>query len=565
VLVHQKTGALYVFSWEPIGIPGDAWRAYKYDPKGIKPGLTSFSAYPECRKLSFEEFPFGPVGGSRVFEAGQQYNVELDSWAPGKDPVFWIMGRMFIATRADHRILYVDYRKVMADDKWTSGGIRIMRKKDGKWASDPTFGQRAKATVKRVTPIKHNIQELFVNPANGRLYVGEADSGPTGKAYKKLIEINPKTGKLKFVPLPFNAEELAFGRNGLAHLRTTDVVARYDPRTWREVPWDYGEQLDKVTCGMYGKTAKVISGIRMPSVHPVCFHQGGMGISPRGNLAVACGNRAKGRKWHRDFTVFGEAETYGRPYRPPMYPGREESSTSCSVHVWDKHGKLIYEDAIMGLPQIDGVHIDRDDNLYVMATPTRMLAGKRYFNYMSETLMKFKPKKGRITRTGKCPLPLTEAAKPKRPQDLSARWCEGAEWYYGGIGYAGFNTPHAGGGCACWYARFDLDYFARSFVPEMDQFSVAVVDTNGNLVTRIGRYGNVDDGTPTLKEGGPPTTRQLGGDEVALFHAGFVATHTDRRLFIADLGNARIVQVKLGYHAEEKKALKDVPDESGDK
>jgi hypothetical protein len=40
-----------------------------------------------------------------------------------------------------------------------------------------------------------------------------------------------------------------------------------------------------------------------------------------------------------------------------------------------------------------------------------------------------------------------------------------------------------------------------------------------------------------------------------------VASHTDRRLVIADAGNARIQSVKLGYHAEEKIALKDVPDQ----
>jgi hypothetical protein len=35
-------------------------------------------------------------------------------------------------------------------------------------------------------------------------------------------------------------------------------------------------------------------------------------------------------------------------------------------------------------------------------------------------------------------------------------------------------------------------------------------------------------------------------------HPCCVATHTDRRLFIADAGNARISSVKLGYSAEEK-------------
>jgi len=63
-----------------------------------------------------------------------------------------------------------------------------------------------------------------------------------------------------------------------------------------------------------------------------------------------------------------------------------------------------------------------------------------------------------------------------------------------------------------------------------------------------------------VPDDGPANPRSIGGDEVALFYACYVATHTDRRLFIADAGNARLLSVKLGYNAEEKIALKDVPD-----
>ena len=89
---------------------------------------------------------------------------------------------------------------------------------------------------------------------------------------------------------------------------------------------------------------------------------------------------------------------------------------------------------------------------------------------------------------------------------------------------------------------------------------MGVLDSNGNLIVHIGRYGNVDDGKPLVTQGGPSNTRSIGGDEVGLFHACFVATDTDRRLFIADPGNACIRSVKLGYHTEEKVKLKDVKD-----
>ena len=61
----------------------------------------------------------------------------------------------------------------------------------------------------------------------------------------------------------------------------------------------------------------------------------------------------------------------------------------------------------------------------------------------------------------------------------------------------------------------------------------------------------------------PPAKRTMSPREhtleAALFNACYVATHTDRRIFIADVGNGRIVSVKLGYRAEEKMALKNVP------
>jgi hypothetical protein len=144
---------------------------------------------------------------------------------------------------------------------------------------------------------------------------------------------------------------------------------------------------------------------------------------------------------------------------------------------------------------------------------------------------------------------------------MGAAWIEGAEWFYGGVGNCSFKIAT---GCICWQqSRFTLDYFARSFAPETDQFSVAVLDSSGNLIMRIGQYGNVDDGIPLWKgktnSGGPmlvsPNPRPLGGDEVALMHPSHVATMTDRHLYIGDVGNARVVQVKLGYHATHRTEL----------
>ena len=89
-----------------------------------------------------------------------------------------------------------------------------------------------------------------------------------------------------------------------------------------------------------------------------------------------------------------------------------------------------------------------------------------------------------------------------------------------------------------------------------------MLDSEGNLILRLGQYGNIDDGKPLTATRHSPlaTCHSIGGDEVALFHGAYLATHTDKRLFIADPGNGRILSVKLGYHSEEKVPLKNIPD-----
>jgi hypothetical protein len=227
-----------------------------------------------------------------------------------------------------------------------------------------------------------------------------------------------------------------------------------------------------------------------------------------------------------------------------MFPGRLESSTSICIHVWDKHGKPKLTDIVPGAPKADGVYMDKHDNVYLQATPPRKINNKELDDGMSSTLFKFKANKGKFLSAGESPVPLPPSEVPKRSQDMRGMWAESYEWVYGGVGYGGFNGSRVGGGCACWFTRFKLDYFARSFTPEPMQYSVSVLDSKGNLITRIGKYGNADSAGPKSKE-------PLGGDEVGLFHPSFVGTHTDHRLFISDIGNERIVSVKLNYYVNK--------------
>jgi hypothetical protein len=59
-----------------------------------------------------------------------------------------------------------------------------------------------------------------------------------------------------------------------------------------------------------------------------------------------------------------------------------------------------------------------------------------------------------------------------------------------------------------------------------------------------------------ISAGGPPNTRSIGGDEVSFMYGMYPAVHSDKRLFVSDAGNYRVVSIKLGYQTEEKVSLK---------
>ena len=563
VCVHQKTGEIWIFSYPVVGVPYDIHKQQRYDPLKIEHTVTRFSAFPNSTKLSHEPFPLGfadPMG----FElAGHLYRVELDSWAD--EPTVWVVGRKHEARGAELNF-NGGFRKNEVNTELWKSGVRIQRRVNGKWDVVRSFGEDTATKVLRPSPPKHNIQRLIVNPATGKLYVAEADSGPTIKSSNDWLEIDPEAGdsSIRIVKLPFNALEGAFDQDGLVYLRTTDKIVRYSFPDFREVPWDYGEEVPQIgnENGIYGRSSAVKSALQMPSTSPVCYHQGGFDVSPRGDVIASCAYRFVGISSGR-LSRHGKEVHERQVYKPRIYPGRVVNSTSPCIHIWDRHGQLKVEDAVPGVGQCDGIGLDRNGDIYVMHAPTRAYNGKRYFNEMSQTLMKVTPgnQRGKVVSSQGSPVVLGETNAPNRPPDVQSTrhgkaWVEDAAWLYGGVGFAGFNMIGHGGGCACWFSRFKLDYFARSIAPEPHQFRVAVVDSAGNLILRIGRYGNIEDGKPLIEDDGPPNTHSIGGDEVSLMHACFVGTHTDRRIFISDLGNQRIVSVKLNYHTEERIPLK---------
>ncbi|MFH1022626.1 MAG: SMP-30/gluconolactonase/LRE family protein [Planctomycetota bacterium] len=91
--------------------------------------------------------------------------------------------------------------------------------------------------------------------------------------------------------------------------------------------------------------------------------------------------------------------------------------------------------------------------------------------------------------------------------------------------------------CACFTPRFDLDGFDRVFVPDVARFSVRVLDSAGNELTRIGRYGNADSAGPGSKIPEP---------EIAFAWPAYVAA-TDEAVYVSDMLNRRVLRAKLVY------------------
>ncbi len=556
VLVHQKSGEIYILSWTPNGIPHDVQKKFNINPRKKVPTTVSlYSPLPHPKKKYTDAIDLGWGDAGYYFALGALYQVELDSW--NAESALWVVGRKHAVSEGDEKINAGWAASRNSPDLWKHN-IRVLQKKDGRWKATFSFAEAAQKAVGRLSGNRHHIQYLYWNPAAEELYVGEPDSGPTTKAFSDALVINPDSGKIRIQPLPFNPMDMAFDLNGAAYLRTQDKVVRFDSKTWREIPYDYGTEYVKVgqDGGMGGRSSPAIAALQLPASGTVCYHQSGMGINARGDLVVACGNRGSVPK-NEDRRAGANSPHKTARSDIKIFPGYNISPISCSVHIWDRHGKILHSNAVPGLPQLDGVQIDEQGKLYVLAAPARVYAGKRYFNDMSESLIKFPPGKGKIlSRNGA--IPLAKDAAPNRPIDLyggktGGAWVKGAEWFFGGVGYAGFNPSRAGGGCACWHGRFKLDYFGRSIVPAPFQYNVAVLDRAGNLILRIGQYGNVD-------SSGPKGLIKTAGDGIGFFNACYVATQTDRRIFVADRGNMRIVSAKLHYGASKTVSLRDIKD-----
>ena len=528
VRVHPRTGEIYVFSY----------RLPNSDVK--KPTLTRLKSLDEPVSVSQVPLPAASHGRNTP-------PIQLAVDFQTDPPTIWT------GERANTGYSYG------GSDRPLATAAKMWVEKDGKLVQTRDFADDIRREVVYARGTRHMKQRLYFDPRRRRLYVGELFC-PHGEHVTTMLDtavICPDTGRIRVQPLPMDAEDMAFCLDGFAYLRSFDYIARFDPGDgWREIPFDYGEELE-TGFTFFPRKAPVISAISFYSTRGQASSQmGGLGVSPKGHIVVSASNPTRPQDRTAD-KVLHRAGV--ERYTPRMFPGRFRL---WEVHVFDRHGKRLHADAVPGIGRQVGLNMDADDNIYALVAGIGRVAGKPYEHPFSCSLIKVRP--GTRVLSTRAEIALPDNLRPNREPDLTrvdgggSAWLdEGAFWIRGGVGFDGKRVH-----CHCpSQSRPAFDTFARSFLPEPDRYSVLAVDKNNNEIVRIGTYGNVDDGEPLIRDGGPPNPRALGGDEVALKHPQMLVAETDRRLFIGDLGNARIAAVKLNYHAEATVALKNVPDE----
>jgi len=89
--------------------------------------------------------------------------------------------------------------------------------------------------------------------------------------------------------------------------------------------------------------------------------------------------------------------------------------------------------------------------------------------------------------------------------------------------------------CHCETSRFDIDFYDRLIVPDLHQYCVRILDSNGKEILRIGSYGNMDNAGPTSKKNKP---------QIA-FNWILKTIIYKNKIYVTDLNNRRIMVIRI--------------------
>jgi hypothetical protein len=217
------------------------------------------------------------------------------------------------------------------------------------------------------------------------------------------------------------------------------------------------------------------------------------------------------------------------------------------TQVWTPEGDLLTTNAVEGQFGGQNATMDRDGNIYIVQG-SFMPAGQKCLDGIADYPVRYRAQGGYGAlikfrgQGGKYPLgKLVRGSKDapagaiKFDLDHNSGYATGALWAYGGI------TGQSGGDCNCNNQRLDQDPWARFWIPATGLFSVMVIDSNGNRIARLGRYGNMDDTEADLK---------AGKDGIRFAWLRAVAA-SDTAFYVADTANRRVLKAAISYAAEE--------------
>jgi hypothetical protein len=430
-----------------------------------------------------------------AFEAAGVGEYKRESEAPklaAKPPADWD-GSWFYANgpggQECPRMAADRYREVVYLGNNTHG----LRRMDGKTGKlDGSF--YPDGTLNRVT-------ECHVGP-DGLLYLGIGGGG-----YFQYVVRLDHNGK----PVDFGGDAVPLPQDGTWH-DTGQGMYMGSPR-----PRAFGKQNIKV----------LWTGLRNHSN----THERGLFISPRGHILAHILQGGSDVAWSLKYGV------------PPTAP--QTRGAGSFVRVWANDGKLLTSNAVGDMGTGHGVSMDRDGNIYA-AVGAIWPAGQKSYDGMIDvapeanrwggygSLVKFR---------GGTAYPLGRTCYDKKDVPatgaiaVSGRYkaLEGAQWIWGGL------VCQTDGNCSCHQLRYDMDYFARHWIPSNQLYSITVLDANGNRIARLGRYGNVDDTAQDLK----------GGKDGLRFVWPRALCVSDTALYVTDHGNRRILKAAISYATEE--------------
>jgi len=569
-LACDSAGRLYVadFGNNRIQVISSEGKYLKTIPVKEPQEIAIHTRTGEIYVLSFRRNSFG--------EVHDKDTITLIKFGPFDNPTEQ-MRQVFTSVFAGYKGQTSDPLPLLAVDGWASetrvwlvtetGVVRVYAERGKKWELFDDFD----ADVRKAGHTPHcmhgrKMGYINVDPVRGHVYRFstrtlqprriDPDEGKTWQELKLDYRLPP-------------LEEAVFGWNGHLYLRSLKWLARFDPGKFpasgkidisaaHEVPFDYGEEMH-VADRKGGESAALLRGaIQIPwAMGGPNGYNNGITVSPRGDVMILTENYQGLADIIGEQKRGGTASIEGAPdnierrgkqdlqegtrLRPALFPGRLGSSNLLCR--WDSRGQLASQDALPGLSVNSfSLRSAPDGHVIVGVGAHQNVDGKPH---IGGTLAKFAAQGGRLFSDQ---APVKPDPIPNRPADFFGHgrlWAQNMFWSVPGLDQIQFVDP-AGTSypCGCYHCKFDTDPYGRTFMPRAYAYHVLVLDTNGNRACKLGRFGNADQ--PAMKPG---------DTDIGFGQCSYLATVSDKWLYIADDSNLRIIRVKLGYQTEKRVAI----------